>query len=141
MFIRRYALSALITVAMLTASLSSHAVSLEERATDNSVCDFGNNATDVVYRKLLNGVHGHPSLFTGAMQKWIVGNCANGQTLLIGDDENKALKKSRMEEVANSACQAADVASQNVGQQGFRLRCTITKLDELEKKYGGDGGK
>jgi hypothetical protein len=126
---------------MLTASLPSHAVALEEKATDNTVCDFGNNATDVVYRKLLNGVHGHPSLFTGAMQKWIVGNCANGQTLLIGDDENKSLKEPRMEEVANSVCQVADVAWQNVGQRGFRLRCTITKLDELKKKHGGDGGK
>ncbi|MES2353142.1 MAG: hypothetical protein V4568_01870 [Pseudomonadota bacterium] len=139
--IRNHIPCAVAAIAILAGSLPVYAVSLEEKATDNSVCNFGNDSTDLVYRKLLNGVHGNPSVFTNAMRKWIAKNCANGQTLLIGDDENKSLKKDRMEEVANSACQAADVTWQNIGERGFRLRCTITKLDELKLKYGGDDGK
>jgi len=139
--IRHHIPSAVAAIAICTSSLPAYAVALDAKATDSSVCDFGSNATDLVYRKLLNGVHGNPSVFTNAMRKWISKNCANGQTLLVGDDENKSLKKDRMEEVANSACQAADVKWQNIGERGFRLRCTITKLDELKLKYGGDDSK
>ena len=129
--------------------LTSSAVALRAgKASDDTVCDLAPYTTYQLGTRVLIPVSVPSNLQAEALlragARFVAANCTNSQLLILQGAASMTTDVNSMTNLANWACPVAGVSRTSVlvnhtsdsrtAEQGFELRCTITKLPELRAK-------
>lgn len=117
-------------------SAASHAYSLWNRDTDDSVCDLSPNTSyKLTTRTFVEaGTRDLDHIYTRLALRAVTQNCKDGQTLILHSDDGDEYDARWFKATANKLCAIADVRRSSVATsqrpQAFEMRCQISKIKE-----------
>lgn len=117
--------------------ISTQAVSLSGRSTDETVCDLSPSTSYNLTKNVLFvevGTRDEAEIYTRIALRFITSKCRDGQVLIMHSDFGDSLDDRFFRDVSAQVCSASkvqrDSTSTTEAPQSFQIKCPISKLRE-----------